>query len=76
MAERLGAAYTPKAKRAAGHHGEHTQTTQATSWAESQINPTTGQRYQGHITGDLRDTPEGQAAYALLAKTLGSKRSG
>ena len=35
MAERKGAAYKIKATRPAHHHGDHTQTTQATSWAQS-----------------------------------------
>ena len=35
MAERKGASYRIKSSRPAHHHGEHTQTTQATGWASS-----------------------------------------
>jgi hypothetical protein len=40
----------------------------------SRINPVTGKSYQGHITGDIRDTPEAQAAYTALAEHLSKNR--
>jgi hypothetical protein len=36
MAERLGAAYSPKARRPASSHAEHTQTTQASKWMSAE----------------------------------------
>ena len=35
MAERKGAAYRITSSRPAHHHGEHTQVTNATAWAQS-----------------------------------------
>jgi hypothetical protein len=39
-----------------------------------QLNPTTGKPYMGHITGDIRDTPEATRAYGLLADVLAERR--
>ena len=59
MAERKGASYRIKSSRPAHHHGEHTQTTQATGWANSVTKRKTFQGTPLHQFGG-----GGESAYA------------
>jgi hypothetical protein len=50
MVENGGASFRPKAKRPASHHGEHTQRTQATAWAEQYPRFTGAMQRQGILS--------------------------
>jgi hypothetical protein len=59
MVERKGAAYRITSSRPAHHHGEHTQRTQASSWADSISGFTT----QDYLMGmQLPGIPEAKKA--------------